>query len=141
MRADGVAGPATPGRNRADATAVARTARTLTGSGRREDMVIGQIPVRASVMFGRAPATIIDMSRSRLDRNQWMSEAFVNGTAPTAGGPSGVGFDGEGVAVGVLEPRDTSATGPGGDALGVVFELVVADELDAARGEFVDDEI
>lgn len=35
--------------------------------------------------------------------------------------PSDVGFEGEGVAVRILEPRDTSTAGPSGDSLGVMF--------------------
>ena len=37
------------------------------------------------------------------------------------------------VAVRVLEPRDASTAGPGGDPPGIVVELVVADDLDAGR--------
>src|SRR3954451_15100037 len=52
---------------------------------------------------------------------------------------SGVGLDREGVAVRILEPRDASAAGSGGDALSVMYEVLVADEADAGGGEFVDD--
>jgi hypothetical protein len=50
-----------------------------------------------------------------------------------------VGFEGEGIAVGVLEPSDTPAAGASGDPLRVVVELLVAGELDAGRNELVND--
>jgi hypothetical protein len=50
-----------------------------------------------------------------------------------------VGFDGGGVAVWVLEPRDTTTAASRCDAFGVVLELVVPNELDVDCGEFVND--
>ena len=63
----------------------------------------------------------------------------MDGSQAQAGRRSGVGFDGESVAVWVLEPRDTTTAGSSGDARGVMLEFVVAGELDAGGGELVND--
>ena len=67
-------------------------------------------------------------------------EGLVDRVGPTLI-PSGVGFEGEGVAVGVLKPRYASTAGACGDSLGVVLELVVTDELDAAGRQLINDPI
>ena len=54
---------------------------------------------------------------------------------------SGAGFEGEGVAVGVLKPRYASTASACGHSLGVVPEIVVTDELDAAGRQLINDPI
>jgi FtsX-like permease family len=51
---------------------------------------------------------------------------------------SGIGLDGKGVAVGVLEPGDPATAGSRSDAFAVSLEGVVAGELDASSSELVD---
>ena len=50
---------------------------------------------------------------------------------------SGVGLDRESVAIRILEPRDATAPGSRSDSFRVVLVRVVADELDANSGEFL----
>src|SRR5680860_905460 len=87
----------------------------------------------AACTRGGGPRSNSVVVRGRLAR------AIRTPPAPPSRWESDVGFEGKGVAVWVLEPSDTSTTGPSGDAFGVMLELVVTDEFNAGRRELVND--